>query len=186
MVPVIATSYSTSEIDGENYRREMVLECKHIPASDFRSFVMFDDKSKTEVLQKFVLCKSDKNNLIKCVWTPSLMTIQRRTNINSMRTKRNLLDFKPGESTKASANIKSLAKPNQVNFYERIVTFEGPDHMSVGEKIYSSYIIKDVQNAINSIVDHLEQQKTVLSSATFYFKYDRQDELVLVFATGIN
>jgi hypothetical protein len=82
----------------------------------------------------------------------------------------------------------SLINPeprSEVGFYERIVTHEGPPHMSVEEKILSTFVIKEIQEAIDSIVLHLSQQELHLNSAVFYFKQDKHDELVLLFATNL-
>lgn len=150
---------------------------------------MFDDKSNTQVLQKYVLSKSDKNSVIKCSWTPTVMTIERRTNINSIKVGKSTAGNKAYETntslTIGSPSSNELKKPS-MKLYEHIVTYEGPDHMSNSEKVYSSFVIKDIQGAINSITDHLEQQEIALSNAVFYFKYDRHDDLNLLFATNIS
>lgn len=65
MVPVIATAFTTSEGSTPQGKREMVVTFKHIPTSDFRSFILFDDKSEVEVLQKYIISKSDRNSVIK-------------------------------------------------------------------------------------------------------------------------
>jgi hypothetical protein len=73
-----------------------------------------------------------------------------------------------------------------VGFYDRIVTYEGLEQMSVEEKVFSNYVIKDVTEAINSIIDHLCQQDVYLTKAVFYFRYDRSEDLYLLFATNLN
>ena len=71
-----------------------------------------------------------------------------------------------------------------IGFYGRVVTYEGPESMSLEEEVSSSAVIKDVQESIDSIVTHLCQQDIFLQSANFYFKYSK-DELYLLFATNI-
>ena len=50
----------------------------------------------------------------------------------------------------------------------------------------SSVLIEDINNCLKQISDHLlENQKTQLLGGNFYFKIDKTDNLVLLFATNI-
>ena len=169
--------------------RELVLESTHIPTSDFRSLIMFEDKSNIEVLQKFVVPKGSNNSMLKCTWTKQFLTIDKRTNINILQTKSNETNFSlintKGGSSFQDPELKLNEQKYEVGFYERIVTHEGPPHMSIEEKVLSTFVIKEIQEAIDSIVEHLAQQELHLASAVFYFKQDKLDDLVLLFATNI-
>lgn len=150
---------------------------------------MFEDKSNFEIMQKFVPPKGTNNSMLKWMWTKQFLTIDKRTNINSLQSKQNetrisIIDEK-GKPSFKEPDLKLSELKTEVGFYERIVTHEGPPHMSLEEKILSTFIIKEIQEAIDSIILHLAQQELHLSSAVFYFKQDKYDELVLLFATNL-
>jgi hypothetical protein len=89
------------------------------------------------------------------------------------------------DGRKMSSNLSNIPSSQDAGFVDRIVTFEGPLHMSTEEKVFSSYVTKDIQAAVDAIVEHLSQQDIYLSNAVFYFKYNKKDDLYLLFATNI-
>lgn len=101
-----------------------------------------------------------------------------------MKKKQTLGAKRDDEGRVVPAKMTQL-KDGDVGFYENIVTYEGPDHMSVTEKVYSTYVNSEIEKAVKCIANHLFQQDIVLSHATFYFKYDRYDTLYLLFASNI-
>lgn len=69
---------------------------------------------------------------------------------------------------------------------ERVVTFEGPSHLSKSENVESINIVDDINKAIGQIVDHIHKNSgTKILNGIFYFKHDRAENLVLLFATNI-
>ena len=79
------------------------------------------------------------------------------------------------------------------NFYdtkipldEKVVTYEGATHLSKSENIVSNNLIDQVNNAIREMEIHIQENTgTKLISGVFYFKIDKADNLVLLFATNI-
>ena len=71
-----------------------------------------EEGSRPCALSKFIHCKQIKNNVIKCIWSPTFTILERLTNVN------NFYD-------------------NKIPLEERVVTFEGPIHLSKSENVVS-------------------------------------------------
>ena len=83
-------------------------------------------------MQRFVPPGSSSNSLLRCLWTPQVTYIERKT------------------------NRLALAELDPASPYEAVVTFEGPEHLCEAEKVVSTTIHHDVGNAINGVVSHLQ------------------------------
>lgn len=69
---------------------------------------------------------------------------------------------------------------------DRIPTFEGQHHQSHPETVVTTSQVDDINSCIRQIQEHLlSNTHLALLSARFYFKIDRSDTLVLLFATNI-
>lgn len=75
------------------------------------------------------------------------------------------------------ASLQESSK--NIGFYGKIVTYEGPQDLSYEEQVFSTKVMKEITQAIDSIVEHLAQQEITLLSANFFFKYGRNDKLYL-------
>ena len=125
--------------------------------------------------------------MLKWEWNKSSLSIYRRTNINPLIHNIHDTNFSVIKNKSAFQkwelvlnNIKS-----DIEYYERIVTYEGPSHLSIEDKIISQDLTKEIKEAIDSIVDHLAKNENFLYSAEFYFKQDKFDDLVLIFVSNI-
>lgn len=106
--------------------------------------------------------------MIKCVWTNDELKVERSFNIYSMYD-------------------------SKVELKDRVATFEA--HSSKNAESVPPCTIDlnipdvirlELNEAILQIRDHLQKvAKIVLEKATFYFKYDKNDQLYLTFVTGI-
>ena len=97
---VVATAY---RISGTKNTSKVVFE--HLHSKEFKDFVYFnEDNLNLNFLQKFVVCKSKHNEVIRCDWTPTINIVEKRINQNLLR------------STSTSV-------------YEKVVTYEGPSHL---------------------------------------------------------
>jgi len=96
--------------------------------------------------------KNDKNSVIKVTWTPQFSVLEHKTNINKIN------DYK-------------------VNIYERSVTHEGPEHLSIQDSINSPTLSNDILKTCNYIADHVKQvtkgkERKRIKRMTLYFKID--------------
>eukprot|EP00347_Sterkiella_histriomuscorum_P004051 403361932 len=155
---VVATTY--------NYQKDapyLDLTMEHIPIQDFRTFMFFtlEEQEKPTAIQKFIVPKTSKNFMIKCHFSQTISIIEKQTNNN------NFYDTK-------------------IALEERVATFEGPVHLSKSENIVSNSLIDQVNQAIREIQQHIQENSgTRILSGVFYFKIDKADNLVLIFAQNI-
>lgn len=80
----------------------------------------------------------------------------------------------------------------KIELCDRIHTFEGFSKKdtaaccSIDSKV-PDVLHSEINEAIIQIRDHLSNEcKIKLKSATFYFKYDKTDNLYLIYSAGIN
>ena len=155
--PIAATTMRFDRFTKQG--RRVVLS--HIPTISFRTFTLFESKQDVEIMQRFVPPGGDCNSMLRCLWTPQVTYIERKTNYLPFT------DLDP-------------ASP-----YQAVVTFEGPEHLCEGEKVISTSVHHDVANAISGLVSHLHQLGIELLSACFYFKQGAKDQLHLLYASSI-
>ncbi|CDW91604.1 UNKNOWN [Stylonychia lemnae] len=155
---VVATSY--------NYQKDspfLDLYMDHIPVNDFRTYIFFtlEEQEKPTALQKFVFSKTSCNQMIRCHFSQAISIVERQTN-----------NYKLNE--------------NKIPLEDRTATFEGPSYLSKSENIVSNNIVQEVNAAVQEIEEHMFENSGVrLLSGIFYFKIDKADGLVLIFATNI-
>ncbi|CAI2368593.1 unnamed protein product [Moneuplotes crassus] len=184
--PVVATAYNSCEEETVTGASKLSLTTHHIRSSALRSLIKFEDKSFFTVFQKFVPPKEDRNCLIKCVWTPTLMSIYKRTNPNYLIHKKKEYNYRFSRKEEDLVPTSTEEDAKNIGFYGKIITYEGPQDMSYEEQVFSTKVMKEVTQAIDAIVEHLSQQEITLLSANFFFKYSRNDKIYLCFATNIN
>lgn len=116
-------------------------------------------------LQKFIAPKNDKNSTIKVTWTPQFSILENKTNINKINDQK-------------------------VNLYERIVTHEGPEHLSQQDSINSPTLANDILKTCNFIADHVKKvskggDRKKVKRMTLYFKIDCMERLFLMYASEL-
>ena len=152
---VAATAYRISDT-----KTESKVTVEYLHSKVFKDFVYFnEEKLYLDILQKFSVCKGKYNEVIRCDWTPTINIVEKRTNPNL---------FKSSAST----------------MYEKLVTYEGPSHLSKSDSVVSNTILSDINVACKFIADQLTSHNVALKHANFYFKLDNSNELVLLFANN--
>ena len=93
-------------------------------------------------------------------------------------------------------NIHPIDSP-KIGFYERIVTFEGPEHYSVlgnllrnlsKDSVTSPTLASDLQRICNNIAMHIKtinDGKVRISKMVLHFKIDPFERLWLLYTTGL-
>ena len=145
----------------ENKKHEAVME--YFTSESFIDFVHNRDKALNGILQSWVEPKNFRNSLIKVVWSSQFCLIERRTNIHDIR------------STK-------------VDFYDKLVTFEGLEHNSNSEAVTVPSIVKEIQKTCLGISDHIRVVtggNVSITRMTLYFKQDYSDQIWLLFCTSL-
>jgi hypothetical protein len=152
---VVATAYKISD---NKTTSKITMEYLH--AKEFKDFIHYNDENLyLDILQRFVVWKGKFNELIRCDWTPTINIVEKKSNPN-------------------------LFKSAAGSIYKKIVTYEGPSHLSKSESVVSNMILNDINVAWKFIADQLTSHGVALKHANFYFKIDDNDELVLIFANN--
>lgn len=87
---------------------------------EFPTFLHQREKALNALLQKFIEPKNQRNAMIKVSWSPQFCLLSRKTNINDLRN-------------------------TKVPIEERVVTFEGPEHLSIADSIASPILSADIE-----------------------------------------
>ena len=108
---------------------------------------MFDNKSNIKILQKLVVPKDPNNNVLKWEWTIESLLINRRTNIHPFIESDNDINFYAIDNNTGIRNKELRVKAQQnteIEYYERIVNYEGPDHLSIEDKVISINLTNEI------------------------------------------
>jgi len=120
-------------------------------------------KPSAGILIKFVEPKNNRNATIQVTWSPRFCLLQRRINIH---------------------NINETA----IAIYDRLVTFEGPEHLSVLESITSPTLASDIQKLCKNIAGHIKKitnNKMEITKMCLHFKIDPWERIWLLYTTGL-
>lgn len=126
-------------------------------------FIHNRDKCNTGILQRWVEPKSNQSSLIKVQWSQQFCLIERRTN------KYKLDDLK-------------------VDFYEKLITYEGMEHNSVIEPVTAPWIIAEIQKICVHIAAHVTAVtggNVTVTRMVLFFKQDKQDKLWLMYCSAL-
>ena len=153
-------SYGPSTIDKQD-----VVTVEHFNAKDFNKFLLKPEKPMKSFLQKFIAPKNDKNSTIKVTWTPQFSILENKTNIYKINDQK-------------------------INLYERIVTHEGPEHLSIQDSINSPTLANDILKTCNFIADHVKKvskgnERKKVKRMTLFFKIDCMERLFLMYASEL-
>ena len=156
---IIAKTYSYSSNPVQN---SVDISMDYILGIEFRTYMFFNESGKwPNVIQKFVLSKNGRNQIFKCQWSPQFSVVEKVTNQNNF-------------------------SDDKLPAIDRACTFEGPTHFSKHENVLSSATLDQIHQAVKQIEYHLlESTGNKLQRGSFYFKFDKNDQLVLLFATQI-
>ena len=85
------------------------------------------------------------------------MHVDKRTNVHLLN--------KPLTAHRAGMRVMSVRQHGapEMDLYETLVTYEGPVHMSNEERILSTIVLNDLQDACRSIEAHLKMNDIELT-----------------------
>lgn len=109
-----------------------IVTVEHFNSRDFQRFLLKPEKPMKSFLQKFIAPKNDKNSTIKVTWTPQFSLLENKMNINKINDQK-------------------------ISLYERVVTHEGPEHLTTQDSINSPTLANDILKTCNFIADHIKK-----------------------------
>jgi hypothetical protein len=133
---------------------------------ELRAFLFDPHKEESGVLQKFVLPRGDKNEVLRCTWTQSLTIVERRT-------------------CKARISDVKHAAPSA-----RALTYEmaGADASAPQTVVRSEYLVGTLQRLSEQMAGHVAAatgRRVMVSTMTTNWKLDRKERLVLLWISGV-
>jgi hypothetical protein len=115
------------------------------------------------ILQRFIEPKGTKNELIRAVWSPKVVLLERAENIHHLHDHR-------------------------YGLYERCVTMEGPEYYYTSAPLRGPVLAGQIQKLCESCVTHISEvtfaQKDV-TRIVINFKVDSRDKIWLLYTTSI-
>ena len=90
------------------------------------------EKSLNCLLQKFIRPQKNQNQSIKVKWSAQFCVIVQKTNVNDINN-------------------------TKVTIHDRLVTFEGPEHLTSEEFVSSSILASDIEYMCFNIAKHVEE-----------------------------
>jgi hypothetical protein len=146
---------------GDN--KDMTATVEFLAKDGFTDFMEYRDKAMSSIIQQWVEPRHNHNSMIKAIWNPQFCLIER---------KRNLLP---------------LDDPD-VDFYDKLVTYEGMEHFSETQPVASPSLVANIQLSCLSISEHIRMLtggNVLITSMTLYFKEDVEGKLWLMFCTNL-
>ncbi len=115
------------------------------------------------ILQRFIEPKGTKNGLIRAVWSPKVVLLERAENIHHLHDHR-------------------------YGLYERCVTMEGPEYYYTSAPLRGPVLAGQIQKICESCVTHISEvtfaQKEV-TRIVINFKVDSRDKIWLMYTSSI-
>ncbi|CAD8090679.1 unnamed protein product [Paramecium sonneborni] len=136
---------------------------EYFEKGEFIQFLHQREKALNALLQKFVEPKSSRNSMIKVSWSPQFCLLSRKTNNSDL-------------------------KNNKIPIEDRLVTFEGPEHLSTTDSIASPILSSDIEQICLNIVKHIQDVSggnIQISRMVLFFKIDEKNRLWLLFSSGV-
>eukprot|EP00753_Platysulcus_tardus_P006396 PLAT14184.3.p1 GENE.PLAT14184.3~~PLAT14184.3.p1 ORF type:complete len:1173 (+),score=598.66 PLAT14184.3:60-3578(+) len=136
---------------------------EYFTREQFVHFLYNREKPNSGVIQRFVEPKTAYNSMIRVMWSPKVCLIDRRRNLQLLTNKR-------------------------VGLYERVVTYEGPEHNSETVPIRGSLLPSRLQTACEAVVQHVAGvsfQKYRIARMVLLFKLDPRDRLWLLWCSSL-
>jgi len=136
---------------------------EYLNKSSLRHFLYEREKVDNGVLQRFVEPKGIKNVMIRGIWSPKLVLVERRENLHHL-------------------------SDQKYSLYERAVTYEGPEKLSVASPIRGSVIPVSIKQTCHAVVDHVGELsfgKNKISRLALNFKLDGHNKLWLLWASSL-
>lgn len=129
----------------------------------FIDFINNRDKCSTGILQRWIEPKSNQNSLIKVQWSPQFCLLERRVNKNKL-------------------------DDNKIEFYDKLVTYEGDEYNSNIEPVTSPWIINELQKICVGIAGHIAAVtggNVTITRMVLFFKQDKHDKIWFMYCTAL-
>ena len=120
-------------------------------------------KENNGLLQRFIESKGTKNAVVRAIWSPKVCLLERRAN------RKHLHDSRYG-------------------FYERAVTYEGPEHFSDAAPLRGATFPTQIQRICDNLQAHVAEvsfRKHRIIRLVAHFKIDAKDKVWLLWTSSI-
>jgi len=120
-------------------------------------------KQESGILQRFVEPQGTSNTMVRAIWSPKVCLLERRQNVNQLADAR-------------------------FGLYERAVTYEGPEFLSVAAPLRGAILPSAVQALCEDIVSHISEvsyQKSQIARMVLNFKIDSRERIWLLYSSSI-
>ena len=136
---------------------------EYFDRKEFQSFLYDRWESNNGILQKFVEPKTTRNEVIRAIWSPKVILLERSLNIHQLHDHR-------------------------YGLYERCVTYEGPEFYSTSAPLRGPVLAGQIQKTCEAVVNHISEVtygQCQISRLVLNFKVDSRDKLWLLYSTSI-
>lgn len=160
---VIASFVSFPTTESGECNQSSAFTVEYFDRKEFQNFLYDRWESNNGILQKFVEPKTTKNEVIRAIWSPKVILLERSVNIHQLHDHR-------------------------YGLYERCVTYEGPEFYSTSAPLRGPVLAGQIQKTCEAVVSHVSEvtyAQCQISRLVLNFKVDSRDKLWLLFSTSI-
>ena len=136
---------------------------EYFDRKEFQSFLYERWETNNGILQKFIEPKTTRNEVIRAIWSPKVILLERSLNVHQLHDHR-------------------------YGLYERCVTYEGPEFYSTSAPLRGPVLAGQIQKTCESVVNHISEvtyAQCQISRLVLNFKVDSRDKLWLLYSTSI-
>lgn len=160
---VIASYVSFPITESGECNQTSAFTVEYFDRKEFQNFLYDRWESNNGILQKFVEPKTTRNEVIRAIWSPKVILLERSVNIHQLHDHR-------------------------YGLYERCVTYEGPEFYSTSAPLRGPVLAGQIQKTCEAVVSHISEvtyAQCQISRLVLNFKVDSRDKLWLLFSTSI-
>lgn len=160
---VIASYVSFPVTESGECNQTSAYTVEYFDRKEFQHFLYDRWESNNGILQKFVEPKTTHNEVIRAIWSPKVILLERSVNIHQLHDHR-------------------------YGLYERCVTYEGPEFYSTSAPLRGPVLAGQIQKTCEAVVSHISEvtyAQCLISRLVLNFKVDSRDKLWLLFSTSI-
>ena len=160
---VIASYVSFPITESGECNQSSAFTVEYFDRKEFQNFLYDRWETNNGILQKFVEPKTTRNEVIRAIWSPKVILLERSVNIHQLHDHR-------------------------YGLYERCVTYEGPEFYSTSAPLRGPVLAGQIQKTCEAVVSHISEvtyAQCQISRLVLNFKVDSRDKLWLLFSTSI-
>jgi len=132
---VVASYIETTEGADESNQAEgagALSRIEYFDRKGLHDFLYNRFKQESGVLQRFIEPQGTSNSLVRAIWSPKVCLLERRINQHQLQDQR-------------------------FGLYERAVTYEGPEYLSVAAPLRGEILPSSVQQLCDEVVQHISE-----------------------------